>query len=191
MDPVLALSFSKNPSVEYMEGNIRLSILKIGLITRLKHRGDKSLDLSSFPIWNPKFQHSTFNTSGFPKFKFVNIYKVHLPLHIFLHIICFIICCQICIITFYCCIEVNVKHRVCPSGVMAQNTKYIGLYGISQLRYGVTPTLRIPKTIIWFLDIVIIAMIFSEMQRNSFLFRKYCSRWTSKSMKLNHRFCQI
>ena len=49
----------------------------------LKHRGDKSLDLSLFLTKNPIFQHSIFNISGFLKFKFINFCKVHLPLHLF------------------------------------------------------------------------------------------------------------
>ena len=35
----------------------------------LKHHGDKSLDLSSFPMKNPIFQQSIINISGSLKFK--------------------------------------------------------------------------------------------------------------------------
>ena len=45
----------------------------------LKHREDKSLDLSSFPTKNPIFQLSIFNISGSLKFKFVKFCNVHLP----------------------------------------------------------------------------------------------------------------
>ena len=49
----------------------------------LKHRGDKSLDLSSFPTKNPIFQQSIVNISESFKFKFVKFCDVHLPLHLF------------------------------------------------------------------------------------------------------------
>ena len=104
-----------------------------------------SLDFPSFPTKNPIFQHSIFNISGFLKFKFINFCKVHLPLHLFPKVF-LIICCEVCKISFYCCIEVKDKHRVCPSSVMAQNTEYIGLHGISQLCCDVTLTLRIHQT---------------------------------------------
>ena len=72
--------------------------------------------------------------------------------------------------SFYCCIEVNDKHWVCPSSVMAQNTEYIGLNGIKkqkrstegcskfkspetrQLRCDVTPTLRIVRGLPWIIS---------------------------------------
>ena len=49
----------------------------------LKHRGDKSLDLSSFPMKNPIFQQSIVNISGSLKFKLIKFCDVHLPLHLF------------------------------------------------------------------------------------------------------------
>ena len=47
------------------------------------HRGDKSLDLSSFPMKNPIFQQSIVNISGSLRFQFVKFCNVHLPLHLF------------------------------------------------------------------------------------------------------------
>ena len=55
----------------------------------------------------------------------------------------FWICCEICKTSPYICIEVNDKHRVCPSSVMVQGTEHFGLYRNSQLRRDVTPTSRI------------------------------------------------
>ena len=49
----------------------------------LKHHGDKSLDLSSFPMKNPIFQLFIVNILGSLKFKFVKFCNVHLPLHLF------------------------------------------------------------------------------------------------------------
>ena len=49
----------------------------------LQHRGDKSLDLLSFPMKNPIFQQSIVNISGPLKLKFVKFCNIHLPLHLF------------------------------------------------------------------------------------------------------------
>ena len=49
----------------------------------LKHRGDKSLDLLSFPMKNLIFQQSIVNISESLKLKFVKFCDVHLPLHLF------------------------------------------------------------------------------------------------------------
>ena len=122
--------------------NQRCLFSKLGRSRDLKYPEDNSLDLLSFPRKNPIFQHSIFNISGFLEFKFINVCIVHLPLHLFPEVF-LIFCCDNCKIFFNCCIEVNDKHRVCPSNVMAQNTEYIGLYGISQLRCDAKLTLRI------------------------------------------------
>ena len=62
-------------------GDIQL-FSKLDLSHDLKHRGDKSLDLSSFLMKNPIFQQSIVNISGSLKFKFVKFCDVHLPLHL-------------------------------------------------------------------------------------------------------------
>ena len=119
--------------------HISHTFLKLDRSCDLKHCRDKSLDLSSFriPTKNPIFQHSIFNKSGFLKFKVINFCKVHLPLHLFPNV--FILFAKSLLIVF---IEVNDKHRVCPWSVIAQNTECIRLYGISQLRCDIMPTLR-------------------------------------------------
>ena len=48
----------------------------------LKHHGDKSLDLSSFPMKNLIFQQSIVNIAGSLEFKFLKFCNVHLPLHL-------------------------------------------------------------------------------------------------------------
>ena len=58
-------------------------IFEVDQSSDLKHRGDKSLDLSSFPMKNLIFQQSIVNISGSLKFKFIKFCDVHLPLHLF------------------------------------------------------------------------------------------------------------
>ena len=98
--------------------------LKLDQSRDRKHRGEKSLDLSSLPMKNPIFQHSIFKISGFLKIKFRSFWKSIFHYTYFQKYF-LIICCKICKISFNCCIEVNDKHRVCPSGVMAQTKEYI------------------------------------------------------------------
>ena len=106
----------------------------------LQHRGDKSLDLLSFPMKNPIFQQSIVNISGSLKLKF-KFCDVHLLLHLF-PVVIFENMQRICKISCYSCIEVNDKRRVCLSSVMAKNADCFGLYRINQLRCDVMPTSR-------------------------------------------------
>ena len=49
----------------------------------LKQCGNKSMDLTSFPMKNTIYQQSIVHISGFFRFKFIKFCNVHLPLHQF------------------------------------------------------------------------------------------------------------
>ena len=65
------------------EGQVNYQFSKSDQSRDLKHRGDKSWDLSSFTMKNPIFQQSIVNISGSLEFKFLNFCNFHLPLHLF------------------------------------------------------------------------------------------------------------